>query len=402
VALTQPFEGIRVLDLTHVLAGPFASYQLAVLGADVIKVESPSEPDQARENSSDEALARRGMGTTYLAQSSNKRSIAIDLKSAEGREVFRRLVPTADVLVENYRPGAMDGLGLGYGDLAKLNPRLIYCSMSAFGHSGPRSKQTAYDPVIQAAAGLMAMNGTPEISPLKMGPAAVDYSTGTTGAFAIASALFQRMRTGLGQRIDLAMFDTALMLVPQHLTAYLHDGSMPRPHGNGHRFATNRVYDTSDGQIVVAATNRKQQRRLWEAMERPEFATTDRGARHRDAALHIEVLSALFRTRTARQWEDHLQAHHVPASRVYDIAEVAAAPQFAARNLVHRHAFVKGVEGPLSVPVAGFKFDHGGPAVTSPPPRIGEDTVGILADLGYGQDDIARLRTAGVIGMPAE
>ena len=170
------------------------------------------------------------------------------------------------MLVENYRPGALDALGLGYGDMAKLNERLIYCSMSAFGHSGPRSQQTAYDPVIQAAAGLMAMNGTPEISPLKVGPAAVDYSTGVTGAFAIASALFQRERTGRGQRIDLAMFDTALMLAPQHLTAHLHDGSIPQPHGNGHRFATNRVYETSDGLIVIAATNSKQQRRLWEAM----------------------------------------------------------------------------------------------------------------------------------------
>ena len=224
--MTQPFEGIRVLDLTHVLAGPFATYQLAVLGADVIKIESPSEPDQARENSSDEAFAARFMGTTFLTQASNKRSLALDLKTPEGRDILKRLVPTADVLVENYRPGAMNALGLGYEEMAKLNPRLIYCSMSAFGHSGPRSTQTAYDPVIQAAAGLMAMNGTPELSPLKIGAAAVDYSTGATGAFAIASALFQRERTGRGQRIDLAMFDTALMLVPQHLTAHLHDGSV--------------------------------------------------------------------------------------------------------------------------------------------------------------------------------
>ena len=156
--------------------------------------------------------------------------------------------------------------------------------------SGVRLTSGSPSPSLMARA--MAMNGTPETSPLKMGPAAVDYSTGTTGAFAIASALFQRMRTGLGQRIDLAMFDTALMLVPQHLTAHLHDGSVPRAHGNGHRFATNRVYDTSDGQIVVAATNRKQQRRLWEAMARPEFATTDRGVRHRDAAQLLHMPAA--------------------------------------------------------------------------------------------------------------
>jgi crotonobetainyl-CoA:carnitine CoA-transferase CaiB-like acyl-CoA transferase len=399
--LTQPFEGIRVLDLTHVLAGPFATYQLAVLGAEVIKIESPSEPDQARENSSDEALAARFMGTTYLTQSSNKRSLALDLKREEGRDILKRLVPTADVLVENYRPGAMNGLGLGYEEMAKLNERLIYCSMSAFGHSGPRSTQTAYDPVIQAAAGLMAMNGTPELSPLKIGAAAVDYSTGATGAFAIASALFQRERTGRGQCIDLAMFDTALMLVPQHLTAHLHDGSVPKPHGNGHRFATNRVYDTSDGQVVVAATNKKQQGRFFAAMGRPDLATTDRKARSKNASEHIQVLSDLFLKRSAREWEEHLQANHVPACRVCNIAEVVREPQFAARDLVHRHDFVPGVDGPLSVPVAGFKYGHGGPQVKSPPPRVGEDTVAILAELGYGPDDIARYCERGVVATAA-
>lgn len=400
--MTQPFEGIRVLDLTHVLAGPFATYQLAVLGADVIKIESPSEPDQARENSSDEALAARFMGTTFLTQASNKRSLALDLKTAEGRDILKRLVPTADVLVENYRPGAMTALGLGCEEMAKLNPRLIYCSMSAFGHSGPRSTQTAYDPVIQAATGLMAMNGTPELSPLKIGAAAVDYSTGATGAFAIASALFQRERTGRGQRIDLAMFDTALMLVPQHLTAHLHDGSVPKPHGNGHRFATNRVYETRDGQVVIAATNKKQQRRLWEAMGRLDLATTDRNARSKNAAEHIEVLSALFLQRSAREWEEHLQAHHVPASRVCNIADAVREPQFAARGLLHRHDFVPGLDGPLSVPVAGFKYGHGGPQVKSPPPRVGEHSAEILMELGFRADEIELYCRRGIVGGATE
>lgn len=394
----QPFKGIRVIDLTHVLAGPFATYQLAVLGADVIKIESPTEPDQARENSSDEVLAARSMGTTFLTQASNKRSLALDLKTPEGREVLKCLVPTADVMVENYRPGAMNMLGLGYEEMTKLNPRLIYCSMSAFGHTGPRSFQTAYDPVIQAASGLMAMNGTPELSPLKIGAAAVDYSTGITGAFAIASALFQRAHTGQGQRIDLAMFDTALMLAPQHLTAHLHDGSVPKPHGNGHRFATNRVYDCSEGQIVVAATNRKQQQRLWEAMGRPDLATSDRSVRTKNASEHIKVLSDLFQTRSARDWEEHLQTNHVPACRVCTIAEAVLEPQFAARNLIHRHDFAPGVDGPLSVPVAGFKYEHGGPQVTTPPPRIGEHTAVLMRDLGYDDAAIKRLSQSGAIG----
>jgi crotonobetainyl-CoA:carnitine CoA-transferase CaiB-like acyl-CoA transferase len=397
----RPFEGIRVLDLTHVLAGPFATYQLAVLGADVIKVESPREPDQARENSSDEALAEQFMGTTYLAQSSNKRSIAIDLKSDLGSAVLKQLVPTADVFVENYRPGAMEALGLGYDELRPLNPRLIYCSMSAFGRTGPRARHTAYDPVIQASTGLMAMNGTPEISPLKIGPAAVDYATGATAAFAIASALFQRERTGAGQAIDLAMFDTAFMLAPQHLAAYFHDGSVPEPHGNGHRFATNTVYETNDGLILIAATNRKQQRRLWEAVGKPEFADEDRAARRKNRDRHVAVLTEVFMTRSAHEWETYLQEHHVPSARVRNLAEAASDPQFEARRLMHHHQDVPGLGGPFSVAVAGFKFEHGGPAITTPPPRVGEHTVEILREMGYGDGEIDAFCASGAIGTGA-
>ena len=186
--MTQPFEGIRIIDATHVLAGPFAAYQLALLGADVIKVEDPNDPDQSRMSGTDRELSRKGMGTYYLTQGSNKRSITLNLKSKEGQEIFKKLVADADVLVENYRPGAFDALGLGYDALSKLNPKLIYCSISAFGHGGPRGHQTAYDFVIQATTGLMAMTGTKDVNPIKFGAPAIDYATGTMGAFALATA----------------------------------------------------------------------------------------------------------------------------------------------------------------------------------------------------------------------
>ena len=188
--MTRPFEGIRVIDVTHVLAGPFAAYQLAVLGADVIKVEHPDEPDQSRGSGTDKALNRRNMGTAFLTQASNKRSIALDLKQAGDREVLKKLVATADVFVENYRPGAFEALGLGYDALAAINPRLIYASFSAFGQHGPRGGQTAYDHVIQATSGIMAMTGTKDVHPVKIGAPAVDYATGMTGAFALSAALF--------------------------------------------------------------------------------------------------------------------------------------------------------------------------------------------------------------------
>src|SRR5436190_15447618 len=203
--MTQPFHGIKVIDVTHVLAGPFATYQLAVLGADVIKVEHPDDPDQSRGAGTDKELNRRNMGTSFLTQASNKRSIALDLKLEKDRNTLKKLVATADVFVENYRPGAFEALGLGYEALAAINPRLIYASFSAFGQNGPRGPQTAYDHVIQATSGIMAMTGTKDVNPVKLGAPVIDYATGMTGAFALSSALFQRERTGKGQRIDLAM-----------------------------------------------------------------------------------------------------------------------------------------------------------------------------------------------------
>jgi crotonobetainyl-CoA:carnitine CoA-transferase CaiB-like acyl-CoA transferase len=182
----RPFEGIRVIDVTHVRAGPFAAYQLALLGADVIKVEHPADPDQSRSAGTDKELNRRHMGTAFLTQASNKRSITLDLKQEKDRGILKKLVATADVFVENYRPGAFEALGLGYEALAAINQRLIYASFSAFGQKGPRSEQTAYDHVIQATSGIMAMTGTPEANPIKFGSPAVDYATGMTGAFALS------------------------------------------------------------------------------------------------------------------------------------------------------------------------------------------------------------------------
>src|ERR1700743_1462773 len=255
----RPFEGIRIIDITHVLAGPFAAYQLAVLGADVIKVEHPDDPDQSRDSGTEKALNRAGMGTGFLTQGSNKRSITLDLKQESGREILKRMVKGADVLVQNYRPGAFEQLGLGYEDLLKINPRLIYCSISAFGQDGTRREQTAYDHVIQATSGLMAMTGTEEVNPIKFGAPAVDYATGTMAAFALASALFQRERTGKGQHIDLAMIGVAMMLQGSLLAGYFRNGREPKPHGNKQPYATNSAYETKDGLVMLGASNLRQQ-----------------------------------------------------------------------------------------------------------------------------------------------
>jgi crotonobetainyl-CoA:carnitine CoA-transferase CaiB-like acyl-CoA transferase len=378
----RPFEGIRVIDVTHVLAGPFATYQLAVLGADVIKVEHPDEPDQSRGNGTDKALNRRNMGTSFLTQASNKRAITLDLKSERDRELLKKLVATADVFVENYRPGAFEALGLGYEALAALNPRLIYASFSAFGQRGPRGEQTAYDHVIQATSGIMAMTGTEEVHPIKFGAPAIDYATGMTGAFALASALLQRERTGRGQRIDMAMLDVAMILMSSHLTGYLRNGVHPRPHGNRHPHATNGAFETSDGLLMLGASNLRQQRRLWTVLGRPDMIKRSNEERDADHAREIAVLSEIMRTRSADEWEEFLQARHVPAARVRSMGEALADPQLASRGVVHRHAGASGVEGGFGVPLAAFTFAHGGPRIDTPPPALGQHNEEIFGELG--------------------
>ena len=395
--MTRPFEGIRIIDITHVLAGPFAAYQLAVLGADVIKVEHPDEPDQSRDSGTDRALNRGHMGTSFLTQGSNKRSITLDLKQEAGREVLKRLVARADVLVENYRPGAFEALGLGYEVLATINPRLVYCSISAFGQEGPRREQTAYDHVIQATSGLMAMTGTEEVNPIKFGAPAVDYATGTMAAFALASALFQRERSGRGQRIDLAMLDVAMILMSSHLTGYLRNGREPQPHGNKQPFATNSAYQAKDAFLMIGASNLRQQRRLWQVLERPDMIKNDNEARETDREREAAVLADIIKTRTADEWEVYLQARHVPAARVRRMAEALHDPHVGCRGVIHRHDAAPGVDGPFAVPLAAFRFAHGGPSIESPPHRMGADTEAVLGKLGYSANEIAELRATRVI-----
>jgi crotonobetainyl-CoA:carnitine CoA-transferase CaiB-like acyl-CoA transferase len=395
--MTRPFEGIRIIDITHVLAGPFAAYQLAVLGADVIKVEHPDEPDQSREGGTDRALNRANMGTSFLTQGSNKRSITLDLKQEAGREILKKLVAGADVLVENYRPGAFEALGLGYEALLKINPRLIYCSISAFGQDGVRREQTAYDHVIQANSGIMASTGTEEVNPIKIGAPAVDYATGTMAAFALASALFQRERTGKGQHIDLAMLGVAMMMQASLMTGYFRNGTEPKPHGNKQPFATNSAYDAKQGMVMIGASNIRQQARFWRAVERPDMIKTDNEARVDDREREAGVIADIIKTKTADEWEVYFQARHVPAARVRTMAEALADPHFTERRVFHKFDSVPGLDGPVGVPLAGFKFAHGGPSIETAPREMGADTESVLRELGYATGDIASLRATRAI-----
>jgi crotonobetainyl-CoA:carnitine CoA-transferase CaiB-like acyl-CoA transferase len=394
----RPFEGIRIIDVTHVLAGPFAAYQLALLGADVIKVEHPREYDQSRDSGGDRVLNEQQMGTGYLTQGSNKRAITLNLKHEKGREILKRLVAGADVLVENWRSGAFPALGLGYDDLRPLNPRLIYCSMTAFGQNGPRGQHTAYDQLIQATSGMMATTGTPEVNPIKTGAPVIDYATGTMCAFAISAALFQRERTGQGQYIDSAMLDVALMLMGSHITGYLRTGHEPKPRGNRMDRASSQLYQAKDTGLMIAASNRGQHERLFNALGRPDIAAqSSHEERDRLYEQQTEELGQIIAQRSADEWEQYLQSRHVPAGRVRPLSEALSDPQLEARRVLHEHSKIEGIEGSVTVPLAAFKFAHDGPSIETAPPRLGQHTDEVLLDLGYTKDQIAALREADAI-----
>jgi crotonobetainyl-CoA:carnitine CoA-transferase CaiB-like acyl-CoA transferase len=394
----RPFEGIRIIDITHVLAGPFAAYQLALLGADVIKVEHPEDYDQSRDSGGDRALNLQKMGTGYLTQGSNKRAITLNLKHERGRDILKKLVTNADVLVENWRTGSFPALGLGYHDLRPLNPRLIYCSMTAFGQEGPRATQTAYDQLIQATSGMMAMTGTPEVNPIKTGAPVIDYATGTMCAFAISAALFQRERTGRGQYIDSAMLDVSLMLMGSHITSYLRTGHEPRPKGNQMDRASSQLYQAKDTGLMIAASNRGQHERLFNALGRPDIAAqSSHDERERLYDKQTEEVQRIIEQRTADEWEQYLQSRHVPAGRVRRLSESLKDPQLESRGVLHEHQKIDGIEGPVTVPLAAFKFAQDGPRIDSPPPRLGHHTDEVLESLGYTRAEIAALRQEGAI-----
>lgn len=395
--MQRPFEGIKVLDATHVLAGPFAAYQLALLGAEVIKIEHPDEVDQARFMGADTDLNDGLMGTNFLTQNSNKRSVTLDLKSESGREIFKKLAAETDVLIENYRAGAMPALGLGYEDIKKINPTIVYCSMTGYGQNGPRAHHTVYDHQIQANAGIMSSTGTPESGPLKTGTVFMDYGTGTTAAFALASALFQRAQTGQGQFIDVAMLDVAIIFQAANATGYFVAGKKPGLGGNGHKYASSELYETKKGQLMLGAANPGQHRRLMAALGLDRFAHQSYQQRDAQREEETAAIAAKLKEKTAAEWESYLQDRHVPAAILRPMDEMFEDPQLETRGVLHRHEKVEGVDGPVTVPVSPFTFAEGGPQVDTPPRPLGADTEAVLGELGYDAETIADLRKDGVI-----
>lgn len=398
----KPFEGVRVLDLTHVLAGPFCTYQLAVLGADVIKIESPDHPDMTREDGVVPLLNDDLLGTYFLSQNAGKRAITLNLTTERGRAIMRRLIEGADVLVQNYAGDAIEKLGFGYEVAAGINPSLIYCSLTGYGRTGPKANHPAYDVVIQAFSGLMSANGTAETRPVRVGPPLIDYGSGAQAALAISAALYQRNRTGKGQKIDVAMLDAALMMMSDNVTDTVATGRSPRPHGNAHpEYAGYAAFETRDGLLMVGAWTNRQLSRLLELLGETQRAEEVLRTRRQDIGLtrdsDTELIGRHLATRSADEWETLLNEGRVPAARVRTLDEALAHEQIASRSVVQDCGDSPRAGGPERLPVAAFSYAHGSPSLDRPPPRLGEHTDEVLADLGYGAEEVADLRSVGIV-----
>src|SRR5262245_62033398 len=394
--------GTRILDLTNVLAGPFCCYQLAQLGAEVIKVEVPGSGDLARQLGADDELNRRGMGASFLAQNAGKRSITLNLKSAKGREVFTRLVATADVVVENFRPGVMERLGLGYSALKAVKPDIIYCAISGFGQDGPLKFNPAYDQIIQGLCGVMSVTGDAQSAPLRVGYPVADTMGGITAAFAIAAALFRRERSGEGELIDVSMLESSLVAMGWAVSNWLIAGVKPQPMGNENMTASpSGAFRSGQGLLNIAANKQEQFETLCGLLGRadlksdPRFAAREERKRRR-YELNAEIERALA-TRSARDWSALLNKHGVPAGEVLDVPSVLEHPQIVERGLVKRFEAVPGVERPVSVVRAGFRLASGDPQPACPPPALGADTDALLAELGYSWREVNELAREGAI-----
>lgn len=382
-------ENTKVIDVTHVLAGPFCTYQLALLGADVMKIESPTEPDCARGRGPDDAANAAGLGLNYQVQGGNKRALALDLADQEGRDIFLKLVRDADVLVENYATGALARLGLAYEVLADINPALIHCSLSGYGDIGPEAETGAYDNVIQAASGTIA-----QCAGRKPGVSFIDYSTGYSAAFAVTSALLQRVRTGRGCHISVSMLEVAMQMMSPEVAAAQHPSDTKR-----NKEAGIVTYQTLDGQLTLGVFRPLQYRKfafvlagLGTAVPRLDQIFTWHDVWSIPSETKVQ-LEEIFKTQSNAFWVQHLRAADLPAEPVKTLSEAVRSPQLSARSYFQPNPD----DAKATLPLTAFRMSEGGPALSAAPPRHGQHSAEVLREIGLSEDQIEALFEKGVV-----
>ncbi|MEU9094202.1 CoA transferase [Streptomyces sp. NPDC048428] len=373
----RPLDDIRVLDLTNVLAGPYCSYHLMLLGAEVIKIERPGQGDLARSLGPDADLNRAGIGASFLAQNAGKKSVELDLKEPVDREVFEEMLAGADVLLENFRAGVLSRMGYDQERLDRINPRLICCSISGFGQSGPMSDAPAYDQIIQGLSGMMSVTGTADTAPLRVGFPVCDTTGGLSAALAISAALLHRERTGQGSRLDVSMLETSLSAMGWAVSNYMVSGVPPEPMGDQNATAApSGTFRTADGPLNIAANQQRQFETLCRLVGAPELLTDPRFIERESRKAHrAELNTALnhaLSQRPAAEWEQLLTAAGVPAARVLTVPQALSQPQLRHRGFIAELRRPDASGTALPVLGSGVLFDGEAFLPRTPPPLLGE------------------------------
>jgi len=393
-------DGIRVLDLTNVLAGPFATLHLALCGAEVIKIENPQDGDLARKLGNVPELNKKLMGTSFLAQNSNKKSITLNMKEEDGKEIFRKLVKTADVIVENFRPGVMDRLGFSYEKLCEMNPKIIYCAISGFGQTGPDAFKPAYDQIIQGLSGVMDVNGDERLHPLRCGFPVCDTVGGLNAAFAIMGALYFREKNGQGQFIDIAMLDSIMPLMGWVAANLLIGGKPPIPMGNDNfTAAPSGVFKTNDGFINIAANQQKQWEDLADTLGVSELKEDARFKERDTRKANRKALTPLLEEKLihkeTKYWVDELNGKGIPSGDILSLENALNQPQIKHRKTI-KEVNIPSI-GDVKLFNLSAKFDKTTVEIEAPPPTLSQHTEEILKEIGYSSEDFKLLKEKEIV-----